>query len=54
MIADLSPSDRSKYACALQASKLVDSGMKVGLGTGSTAYWPVSYTHLTLPTILLV
>ena len=43
MIADLSPSDRSKYACALQASKLVDSGMKVGLGTGSTAYWLVHH-----------
>ena len=41
MIADLSPSDRSKYACALHASKLVKSGMKVGLGTGSTAYWLV-------------
>ena len=43
MIADLSPSDRSKYACALQASKLVESGMKVGLGTGSTAYWLVHH-----------
>ena len=41
MIADLSPSDRSKYACAFHASKLVESGMKVGLGTGSTAYWLV-------------
>ena len=28
MIADLSPSDRSKYACALHASKMVKSGMK--------------------------
>jgi len=43
MIADLSPSDRSKYACALHASKLVESGMKVGLGTGSTAYWLVHH-----------
>ena len=41
MIADLSTSDRSKYACALHASKLVENGMKVGLGTGSTAYWLV-------------
>ena len=43
MIANLSPSDRSKYACALHASKLVESGMKVGLGTGSTAYWLVHH-----------
>ena len=43
MIADLSPSDRSKYACALLAAKLVKSGMKVGLGTGSTAYWLVHH-----------
>ena len=43
MIAGLSPSDRSKYACALHASKLVESGMKVGLGTGSTAYWLVHH-----------
>ena len=43
MIADLSPSDRSKYACALHASKLVESGMKVGLGTGSTAHWLVHH-----------
>ena len=39
MIDHLSLSDRSKYACALRASALVESGMKVGLGTGSTAYW---------------
>ena len=43
MIADLSPTDRSKYACALHASKLVESGMKVGLGTGSTAHWLVHH-----------
>ena len=65
MITELSLSDRSKYACALRASQLVESGMKVGLGTGSTAYWlvrhlakrvreAVSYTHLTLPTIYSV
>lgn len=41
MIDHLSLSDRSKYACALRASALVESGMKVGLGTGSTAYWLV-------------
>ena len=41
MIDNLSLSDRSKYACALRASALVENGMKVGLGTGSTAYWLV-------------
>jgi ribose 5-phosphate isomerase A len=41
MIDHLSLSDRSKYACALCASALVENGMKVGLGTGSTAYWLV-------------
>ena len=41
MIDHLSLSDRSKYACALRASELVENGMKVGLGTGSTAYWLV-------------
>ena len=41
MIDHLSLSDRSKYACALRASTLVENGMKVGLGTGSTAYWLV-------------
>ena len=43
MIDDLSISDRSKYACALRASALVENGMKVGLGTGSTAYWLVHH-----------
>ena len=43
MITELSLSDRSKYACALRASQLVESGMKVGLGTGSTAYWLVHH-----------
>ena len=41
MIDHLSLSDRSKYACALRASALIENGMKVGLGTGSTAYWLV-------------
>ena len=41
MIDHLSLSDRSKYACALRASALVENGLKVGLGTGSTAYWLV-------------
>jgi len=43
MIDHLSLSDRSKYACALRASALVENGMKVGLGTGSTAYWLVHH-----------
>ena len=43
MITDLSPSDCSKYASALRASKLVENGMKVGLGTGSTAFWLVRH-----------
>ena len=46
MITELSLSDRSKYACALLASQLVESGMKVGLGTGSTAYWLVHHLSL--------
>ena len=37
MTQDLSPSDRAKYACARRAADFVESGMKVGLGTGSTA-----------------
>ncbi len=43
MIKDLSPSDYSKHASALRASKLVENGMKVGLGTGSTAFWLVRH-----------
>jgi ribose 5-phosphate isomerase A len=37
----LSPIDAAKYAAALRASAFVESGMKVGLGTGSTAAWLV-------------
>ena len=37
----LSPIDAAKYAAALRASQFVESGMKVGLGTGSTAAWLV-------------
>ena len=37
MSAALSPIDAAKYASAKEASMLVESGMKVGLGTGSTA-----------------
>lgn len=34
---DLSPQDRAKRAAALRAAEMVETGMKVGLGTGSTA-----------------
>ena len=33
----LSPVDRAKFAAARRASELVEPGMRVGLGTGSTA-----------------
>ncbi|MBW7922311.1 MAG: ribose-5-phosphate isomerase RpiA [Rubellimicrobium sp.] len=41
MTTPLSPIDAAKYAAAKRASLLVESGMKVGLGTGSTAAWLV-------------
>jgi ribose 5-phosphate isomerase A len=34
---DLSPQDRAKRAAALRAAEMVETGMRVGLGTGSTA-----------------
>ena len=37
MTETLSPQDIAKKAAAVAASKLVETGMKVGLGTGSTA-----------------
>jgi ribose 5-phosphate isomerase A len=37
----LSPADRAKYAAARRAVDLVEDGMKLGLGTGSTAAWMV-------------
>lgn len=37
----LSPSDTAKRVAALRACDYVESGMKVGLGTGSTAAWLV-------------
>lgn len=37
MPSDLSPADMAKRACANRAAELVNSGMKIGLGTGSTA-----------------
>lgn len=41
MTADLSPIDRAKYAASLHAVALVEDGMKLGLGTGSTAAFMV-------------
>ncbi|MDT0682594.1 ribose-5-phosphate isomerase RpiA [Roseicyclus sp. F158] len=37
----LSPIERAKHAAAWRASAYVESGMRVGLGTGSTAAWMV-------------
>jgi len=37
----LSPIDRAKYVAAKRAVAYVEDGMKVGLGTGSTAGWMV-------------
>lgn len=41
MPAQLSPIDRAKYAAARRAVEFVEDGMKLGLGTGSTAAWMV-------------
>lgn len=41
MPSDLSPIDKAKFVAAKQATQYVESGMKVGLGTGSTAAWLV-------------
>ena len=41
MPADLSPIDKAKFVAAKRACDYVQSGMKVGLGTGSTAAWMV-------------
>ncbi len=38
---NLSPIDTAKFAAAKRASEFVEPGMKVGLGTGSTAAWLV-------------
>ena len=37
----LTPIDRAKYAAARRAVDLVEDGMKLGLGTGSTAAWMI-------------
>ena len=36
---DLSPIDKAKFVAAKKATDYVKTGMKVGLGTGSTAAW---------------
>ncbi|WP_323037550.1 ribose-5-phosphate isomerase RpiA [Pararhodobacter sp.] len=41
MSLSLTPIDRAKYAAARRAVDLVEDGMKLGLGTGSTAAWMV-------------
>ena len=41
MSGELSPIDKAKFVAAKQATEFVESGMKVGLGTGSTAEWMV-------------
>lgn len=43
MTGDLSPIDKAKFAAAKRASELVEDGMRVGLGTGSTAAWLVRH-----------
>lgn len=41
MPADLSPIDKAKFVAAKRAAQFVETGMRVGLGTGSTAAWLV-------------
>ena len=41
MSAELSPIDKAKFVAAKRAVEFVEPGMKVGLGTGSTAAWMV-------------
>ena len=41
MTSELSPIDTAKFVAAKQATEYVETGMKVGLGTGSTAAWLV-------------
>ena len=38
---ELSPIDKAKFAAAKRATDYVEDGMRVGLGTGSTAAWLV-------------
>lgn len=41
MAAELSPIDQAKFVAARRSVDFVESGMKLGLGTGSTAAWMV-------------
>lgn len=41
MIPNLTAADTAKFVCAERAARLVETGMRVGLGTGSTAAWLV-------------
>ena len=41
MPSELSPIDKAKYVAARRAIDYVEDGMRVGLGTGSTACWMV-------------
>lgn len=41
MSSNLSPMDRAKFVAAKKAAEFVEDGMRVGLGTGSTAAWMV-------------
>src|SRR5436189_4826730 len=41
MPAELSPIDKAKFVAARRAVDFIQPGMKVGLGTGSTAAWMV-------------
>jgi len=41
MAQNLTPMDRAKFAAARRAVDCVEDGMKLGLGTGSTAAWMV-------------
>lgn len=41
MTSDLSPIDKAKFVAAKRAADFVEDGMRVGLGTGSTAAWLV-------------
>lgn len=41
MSSEMSPIDKAKFVAAKRAAEFVETGMKVGLGTGSTAAWLV-------------
>lgn len=41
MSGELSPIDKAKFVAAKQAAAMVEDGMRVGLGTGSTSAWLV-------------